>query len=111
VCNGLPVKVVILNNSFLGMIRQWQELFYNERFCDSCLRHSSGQYYPDFVKLADAYGAVGMRISDPKELRPKLEEAFAIPRPVLIDVIVTENEKVYPMVPAGAAISDMLVES
>jgi acetolactate synthase-1/2/3 large subunit len=111
VCNDLPVKVVILNNSFLGMIRQWQELFYRERFCDSCLRHSSGEYYPDFVKLAEAYGAVGMRISDPKELRSKLEEAFAIPRPVLIDVIVTESEKVYPMVPAGAAISDMLVES
>jgi acetolactate synthase-1/2/3 large subunit len=110
VCNDLPVKVVILNNGFLGMIRQWQDLFYNERFCDSCLRHSSGEYYPDFVKLAEAYGAVGMRISDPKELRPKLEEAFAIPRPVLIDVIVIESEKVYPMVPAGAAISDMLVE-
>ena len=111
VCGDLPVKVVILNNGYLGMIRQWQDLFYNERFCHSCLRHASGDYYPDFVKLADAYGAVGMRISDPQELRSKLEEAFAIPRPVVIDVIVDEREKVFPMVPSGAAISDMLVES
>ncbi len=110
VCGDLPVKVVILNNGYLGMIRQWQDLFYGERFCHSCLRHASGEYYPDFVKLADAYGAVGMRIRDPQELRSKLEEAFAIPRPVVIDVIVAENEKVYPMVPAGAAIADMLVD-
>jgi acetolactate synthase-1/2/3 large subunit len=109
VCGDLPVKVVIFNNGFLGMIRQWQDLFYDERFCHSCLRHASGEYYPDFVKLAEAYGAVGVRISDPQELRPKLEEAFAIPRPALIDVIVTEEEKVYPMVPAGAAISEMLI--
>ena len=111
VCGDLPVKVVILNNGYLGMIRQWQDLFYGERFCHSCLRHASGEYYPDFVKLAEAYGAVGMRISDPQELRAKLEEAFAIPRPVVIDVVVDEREKVFPMVPAGAAISDMLVES
>lgn len=110
VCGDLPVKVVILNNGYLGMIRQWQDLFYQERFCHSCLRHTSGEYYPDFVKLADAYGAVGMRVSDPNKLRETLEQAFAEPRPVIIDVIVAEDEKVYPMVPAGAAISEMLVD-
>ncbi len=71
----------------------------------------SGEYFPDFVKLADAYGAVGLRITTPEELHPKLEEAFAIPRPVIIDVIVDEEENVFPMVPAGAGISDMMLES
>jgi acetolactate synthase I/II/III large subunit len=111
VCADLPVKVVILNNGFLGMIRQWQDLFFEKRLCHSCLRHVSGKYFPDFVKLADAYGAAGLRITNPVELRAKLEEAFAIPRPVIIDVIVNEAEKVFPMVPAGAGIADMLIES
>jgi acetolactate synthase-1/2/3 large subunit len=111
VCENLPVKVVILNNSFLGMIRQWQDLFFEKRLCHSCLRHASGKYFPDFVKLAEAYGTVGIRIKKPSELRSKLKEAFAIPKPVIIDVIVNEEEKVYPMVPAGAGISDMLIGS
>jgi acetolactate synthase-1/2/3 large subunit len=111
VCDDLPVKVVILNNGFLGMIRQWQDLFLEKRLCHSCLRHVSGDYFPDFVKLAEAYGAVGIRIDKPADLRPKLEEAFAIPRPVIIDVIVNEEEKVFPMVPAGAGIADMLIAS
>jgi acetolactate synthase-1/2/3 large subunit len=111
VCADFPVKVVILNNGFLGMIRQWQDLFYQDRFCHSCLRHGSGEYFPDFVKLAEAYGAVGIRINTPDELRPKLEEAFATSAPVIIDVIVNEEENVYPMVPAGAGIADMLTES
>ncbi|MBD3306682.1 biosynthetic-type acetolactate synthase large subunit [candidate division KSB3 bacterium] len=111
VCEDFPVKVIILNNGFLGMIRQWQALFFEKRLCHSCLRHASGKYFPDFVKLADAYGAVGIRIDTPADLRPKLEEAFAIARPVIIDVIVNEDENVFPMVPAGAGISDMLLES
>jgi acetolactate synthase-1/2/3 large subunit len=111
VCGDFPVKVVILNNGFLGMIRQWQDLFYGERFNHSNLRHISGEYYPDFVKLAEAYGAVGVRIKDPKELRPRLEEAFALPNPAVIDVLVNEAENVYPMVPAGAGIGDMLTEA
>ena len=111
VCGDFPVKVVILNNGFLGMIRQWQDLFFEKRLCHSCLRHVSGEYFPDFVKLAEAYGAVGIRIDKPADLRSKLEEAFSIPRPVIIDVIVNEDEKVFPMVPAGAGISDMLIES
>lgn len=111
VCDNFPVKIVILNNGFLGMIRQWQDLFYEKRLCHSCLRHASGEYFPDFVKLADAYGMPGIRIKDPADLRPKLEEAFALPKPVIIDVIVADDEKVFPMVPAGAAISEMLIES
>jgi len=111
VCGNFPVKVVILNNGFLGMIRQWQDLFFGKRLQYSCLRHPSGKYFPDFVKLAEAYGTVGIRIEKPSELRSKLEEAFAIPQPVIVDVIVDEEEKVFPMVPAGAAISDMLIGS
>ena len=112
VCGDLPVKVVIFNNGFLGMIRQWQDLFFGKRLCHSCLRMaSSGKFLPDFVKLAEAYGAVGMRIEKPEELRSKLQEAFSIPRPVFVDVIVNEEEKVFPMVPAGAGIMDMLIES
>ena len=111
VCGNLPVKVIILNNGFLGMIRQWQHLFFERRFCHSCLRYASGEYFPDFVKLAEAYGTVGIRITHPSELRTKLEEAFAIPKPVLIDVIVDEEENVFPMVPAGAGIAEMLIES
>lgn len=111
VCGNFPVKVVILNNGFLGMLRQWQDLFFEKRLCHTCLRHVSGKYFPDFVKLAEAYGTVGIRIEQPAELRLKLEEAFAIPQPVIIDVIVNEEEKVFPMVPAGAGISDMLIES
>ncbi len=111
VCGDFPVKVVIFNNGFLGMIRQWQDLFFRERFCHSCLRHDSGEYYPDFVKLAEAYGAVGIRIKDPKELRSKLEEAFATPGPVVIDVLVSEEANVFPMVPAGAGIGDMMIEA
>ena len=111
VCADLPVKVVILNNGFLGMIRQWQELFYGKRFHHSCLRHVSGKYYPDFVKIAEAYGAVGIRIKDPADLRPKLVEAFAVPSPVFVDVLVAEDELVFPMVPAGNSIADMLIES
>jgi acetolactate synthase-1/2/3 large subunit len=111
VCGNFPVKVVILNNGFLGMIRQWQDLFFGKRLRHSCLRHVSGQYFPDFVKLAEAYSAVGIRIDNPFDLRSKLEEAFAIPKPVIVDVIVDEEEKVFPMVPAGAGIADMLIGS
>ncbi len=111
VCGNFPVKVVILNNGVLGMIRQWQDLFYGQRFTHSVLGHQSGKYYPDFVKLAEAYGAAGIRIEKPEELRSKLEEAFATPGPVVVDVITTKEENVYPMVPAGAGIADMMVGS
>jgi len=100
----LPVKVAILNNSFLGMVRQWQELFYNKRYSYSCM-----ECHPDFVKLAEAYGAVGLRAEKPEDVKKVLKEAIDTPKPVLIDFIVDREENVYPMVPAGAPISKMLL--
>ncbi|QCQ21232.1 biosynthetic-type acetolactate synthase large subunit [Desulfoglaeba alkanexedens] len=104
VCYNLPVKVAILNNRFLGMVRQWQELFYERNYCATCLDES-----PDFVKLAEAYGAVGLRAVKQSEVEPVLREAFSVPRPVLIDFMVNPEEGVYPMVPAGKDISEMLL--
>jgi acetolactate synthase-1/2/3 large subunit len=99
----MPVKVVILNNGYLGMIRQWQEFFFGKRYSSSCLEGIS----PDFVKLAEAYGAVGLRVSKPEELVSTLKKAFSIPEPVIIDVIVDPEENVYPMVPAGEPLNQM----
>ncbi|MBQ9453959.1 MAG: biosynthetic-type acetolactate synthase large subunit [Desulfovibrio sp.] len=104
VANKLPVKVVILNNRYLGMVRQWQELFYHRNYSSTDM-----EAQPDFVKLAEAYGAEGYRISDPAELRSVLEKALASPNPAIIDVVVEREENVYPMVPAGAALDEMLL--
>jgi len=101
---NLPVKVVILNNRFLGMVRQWQELFYEKRYTWTHMN-----YAPDFVKLAEAYGAAGYRIEKEEEVDKILKEAFVNGRPTLIDVHVDPEEKVYPMVPAGASLRDMLL--
>lgn len=100
----LPVKVVIINNRFLGMVRQWQEKFYNRRYSYSCI-----EVQPDFVKLAESYGAVGMRIEKENELEAKLKDAFNNGEPTVIDVIVEREEGVYPMVPAGANLKDMIL--
>jgi acetolactate synthase-1/2/3 large subunit len=100
----LPVKVVILNNGYLGMVRQWQELFYQKRYTWTCVECA-----PDFVKLADAYGAAGYRIETEDEVEAVLKEAFHNGRPTLIDVKVNPEESVYPMVPAGAPLSEMLL--
>ncbi|MEF2144456.1 MAG: biosynthetic-type acetolactate synthase large subunit [Desulfovibrionaceae bacterium] len=104
VCNKLPVKIVILNNGYLGMVRQWQELFYDKNYCETCM-----DAQPDFVKLAEAYGAVGFRVTEKKDLERVLKEAFASPHPVIVDVRVDREENVYPMVPAGASLSQMLL--
>jgi acetolactate synthase-1/2/3 large subunit len=104
VINKLPVKVAILNNGFLGMVRQWQELFFQERYSHTRLNES----VPDFVKIAEAYNAVGLRAKKKSEVVPVLKEAFAIKRPVFMDFVIDWREKVYPMVPAGAAIDHML---
>jgi len=103
VLNRLPVKVAILNNRYLGMVRQWQELFYGERYS-----HSYLDVAPDFVKVAEAYGAVGLRATKPSEVEPVLKEAFRVKAPVFIDFIVDWKEKVFPMVPAGASIDEMI---
>ncbi|HCF05898.1 MAG: acetolactate synthase, large subunit, biosynthetic type [Desulfomicrobiaceae bacterium] len=100
----IPVKVVILNNGYLGMVRQWQELFYNKNYCATCL-HTN----PDFVALAKAYGAEGFRVERIEDVEPVLRKAFAHPGPVFVDVRVEPEENVAPMVPAGAALSEMLL--
>jgi acetolactate synthase-1/2/3 large subunit len=105
VINKLPVKVAILNNHYLGMVRQWQELFFNERYSYTHL-----EVVPDFVKVAEAYGAVGLRATKPSEVEPVLKEAFRIKKTVVMDFFVHWKEKVYPMVPAGAPIDQMLFE-
>ncbi len=104
VAYSLPVKVVILNNRHLGMVRQWQELFYNHNYSSTNM-----EAQPDFVKLAEAYGAEGYRIEKPEDLLPELEKALATPNPAFIDVAVEREENVYPIVPAGAALDEMLL--
>jgi acetolactate synthase-1/2/3 large subunit len=102
--NELPVKFAILNNGYLGMVRQWQELFYKK--CYACTRMS---HAPDFVKLAEAYGAVGLRAENPEDVEPVIKKALATDKPVIMDFIVEPEEGVYPMVPAGAPITEMLL--
>jgi acetolactate synthase-1/2/3 large subunit len=102
--NNLPVKVAVLNNQYLGMVRQWQQLFYEQSYCATCLKVA-----PDFVKLAEAYGALGLRASKPNEVEEVIREAFASPKPVIMDFVVNPEECVYPMVPAGAAMTEMLL--
>ncbi|KAF0185781.1 MAG: acetolactate synthase I/II/III large subunit [Nitrospirae bacterium] len=105
VINKLPVKVAILNNRYLGMVRQWQELFFNERYSSTNL-----DTVPDFVLLAQAYGAIGLRATKPSEVEPVLREAFKVKKTVMMDFVIDWKEKVYPMVPAGATLDTMLFE-
>jgi acetolactate synthase-1/2/3 large subunit len=102
--SGLPVKVVILNNAYLGMVRQWQELFYGRRY--ACTGMDCA---PDFVKLAEAYGALGLRATKPQEVEAVLKEGLSADGPVIMDFKVDREEGVYPMVPAGAPITEMLL--
>ncbi len=99
---NIPVIVAILNNNRLGMVRQWQSMFYDERFSSTIITG------PDFVKLADAYGAVGLRVTEAGDVGPALEKAIAVQKPVLIDFIVDPDENVLPMVPPGGAINKMM---
>ncbi|HYB89443.1 MAG TPA: biosynthetic-type acetolactate synthase large subunit [Candidatus Binataceae bacterium] len=99
---NVDIKVVILNNYFLGMVRQWQEKFYQERYSYSAMS------VPNFVKLADAYGAHGFRVEKAKDLAKTMTEAFATPGPVLIDVVIPKDEAVMPMIPPGGSMSEML---
>jgi acetolactate synthase I/II/III large subunit len=103
--NQLPIKCVIINNGGHGMVRQWQDVIYGGRFQSIDLSAS-----PDFVKLAEAYGAMGIRASKPNEVVPALEKAFAVPGPVVVDVMVDRDELCLPMVPAGGANKDMILE-
>ncbi|HXI99813.1 MAG TPA: acetolactate synthase 3 large subunit [Micropepsaceae bacterium] len=100
----LPIKIFILNNEYMGMVRQWQELLHGGRYS-----HSYSEALPDFVKLAEAYGAVGLRAQTPGELDAKIEEMIAVKRPVLFDVRVDPKENCYPMIPSGAAHDQMIL--
>jgi acetolactate synthase-1/2/3 large subunit len=106
---GLPIKVVILNNGYLGMVRQWQELFWQERYSQVDMNTFGGEEaFPDFVKLADAYGIRGVRLTDSTSLEDDLRAAFEAEGPAFIDVRVTRNEKVYPMIAPGEPARNMV---
>jgi len=102
--NNLPIKVAILNNGYLGMVRQWQELFYDKRY--SCTYFQTN---PDYVKLAEAYGAMGLRAAKPEEVEPVIRQALDTPGPVVMDFRVDPEEDVYPMVAAGKSIREMIL--
>ncbi len=101
--NDIPVIVAILNNGFLGMVRQWQQLFFNRRYSQTCLSDSV-----DFVKLAEAYGALGLRATKKSDVKDVIKEAVKSERPAILDFVVEREENVSPMVPAGAAINEIL---
>jgi acetolactate synthase-1/2/3 large subunit len=100
----LPVKVALINNRYLGMVRQWQQHFYENRVSESDL-HSA----PDFVKLAEGFGALGLRADRVEEVEPVLEKGLAHPGPVVMDFRVAETENCYPMVPSGAPSAKMIL--
>jgi acetolactate synthase-1/2/3 large subunit len=101
----LPVIVAIMNNNYLGMVRQWQELFYDNR-----LSQVTFGAMPDFVKLAESYGAQGFRVEKPKDVVPVIQKALATrDRPTIIDFVVALEENVYPMVPAGKGVGDIVL--
>ncbi|OUR74572.1 acetolactate synthase, large subunit, biosynthetic type [Methylophaga sp. 41_12_T18] len=100
---GLPIKIIALNNRYLGMVRQWQEFFYDNRYS-----HSYMESLPDFVKLTESYGHVGMRVERPEDLKPMMEKAFAMKdRLVFMDIVTDQTENVYPMIAAGKAHNEM----
>jgi acetolactate synthase-1/2/3 large subunit len=100
----LPIKIFILNNEYMGMVRQWQQLLHGGRYS-----HSYSEALPDFVKMAEAYGAVGLRAQTPDELDAKIKEMIEVKRPVLFDVRVDPHENCYPMIPSGAAHDEMIL--
>jgi acetolactate synthase I/II/III large subunit len=100
---NVPVVVCILNNGYLGMVRQWQDLFWNKRYSFTCI-----EVAPDFQKLAEAFGAVGLRVTEKDQVEPALREAIVCGRPAVIDFKVAREENVFPMVPAGSEITEMI---
>jgi acetolactate synthase I/II/III large subunit len=101
--NNIPIKVFIMNNGYLGMVRQWQELFWDGKYS-----HVDMGEFPDFVKLAEAYGVSAMRLTDKRTLVEDMRRAIAIDGPVVVDVRVTREENTYPMIPAGSAAREMV---
>jgi acetolactate synthase-1/2/3 large subunit len=100
----IDVKIIVMNNNFLGMVRQWQKIFYDGNYS-----HVNMQWVPDFVKLAEAYGALGLRATRPDQLESVLQRGLSSPGVVLMDILVAEEENVYPMVPAGAGLKEMVL--
>jgi len=102
--HDLPIKIFILNNEWMGMVRQWQQLLHGERYS-----HSYSASLPDFVKLAEAYGGVGLRAETPDELDGLIEEMIDIPKPVIFDCKVEKSENCFPMIPSGKAHNEMIL--
>jgi len=100
----LPVKVFIINNQYMGMVRQWQELLHGSRYSESY-----SEALPDFVKLAEAFGCVGMRVDDPAKMDDTIKEMISVKRPVVVDVIVDQKENCFPMIPSGKAHNEMIL--
>ena len=102
----LPLKIAIMNNMYLGMVRQWQELFFHHRYS-----HVDIEAQPDFVKIAEAYRCIGMRIDKKDDARPAIEKAMKVKdKPVVMDFRIVREENVFPMIPAGQSIEQMMVE-
>ena len=102
--HDLPIKIFILNNEWMGMVRQWQQLLHGERYS-----HSYSASLPDFVKMAEAFGAVGLRVEEPANLDDVIEEMIDTPRPVIVDCRVERSENCFPMIPSGKAHNEMLL--
>ncbi len=103
--NRIPVKIAILNNNFLGMVRQWQEIFYERSYVATGYTGN-----PDFVKLAEAFGAFGARVTDKSQVRSTIMDAMAFDGPAIVDFVVEQEENVYPMIPAGMSVREMIEE-
>ena len=101
--NKIPVKFALMNNHFLGMVRQWQHIFYKDTFYATEYSRN-----PDFVKLAEAFGMLGIRVTDKTQVVPAIQEAMAHEGPVLVDFIVDEEENVYPMIPPGESLEELI---
>ncbi|GAB6099895.1 acetolactate synthase large subunit [Halanaerocella petrolearia] len=121
--NNLPVNIVVFNNQYLGMVRQWQEMFYDKRYSAVCLKEQEDcppdcsspskecpTMTPDFVKLAESFGIKAKRVTKVEEIRPALEEAINTPEPYLLDFIIEEEENVFPMVPPGGSLDKMVLK-
>jgi acetolactate synthase-1/2/3 large subunit len=101
---NLPIKIFILNNQYMGMVRQWQELLHEKNYSESY-----SEALPDFVKLAEAYGCVGIRAENPDELDEKIEEMISVDKPVIFDCLVDQAENCFPMIPSGKPHNQMLL--
>ena len=105
VSNNLPLVIIIFNNGVLGMVRQWQNTFYDQRYSQTILNRKT-----DFVKLAEAFGATGYRVEDMDTLQSVLDKAFVATGPVLIDCVIDKDEKVLPMIPPGGSIDNIITK-